>query len=139
MDKFASTQESILKVERDIEKTERKIDEVVEELKRADPADAELLQYLRKEEEYLRKDEEYLRRKMEYLRKDEEYLREEKANSTPYIAVIPVFLRLLSEGGISRPKENVLAKIKASFLAIERPLAATAILIRRKTRPAMRW
>ena len=60
---------------------------------------------------------EYLRRKVEYLRRDEEYLREEKSSSRFSIAVIPVFLRLLSEGGISRPKENVLAKIKASFAA----------------------
>jgi len=119
---FACIQESLLKVERDIAKTEREIDEVSEELKHVDPSDAERLQYLRKKEEYLRKKEEQLRNKEEYLRKEkeqlrnkEEQLREAKASSTPSIAAIPVFLRLLSEGGISRPKENVLAKIKASF------------------------
>ena len=113
-EEFACTQ-SILKVERDIAKTEREIDEVVEELKSVDPADAERLQYLRKKEEQLRKKEEQLRKKEEQLRKKEEQLREEKAGSTLSIAVIPAFLRLLSEGGISRPKERVLAKIQASF------------------------
>jgi len=103
-------QESLLKVERDIAKTEREIDEVVEDLKHVDAADAERLQYLRREKEQLR-------REKEQLRKKEEQLREEKASSTPSIAAIPVFLRLLSQGGITRPKENVVAKIQASFAA----------------------
>jgi hypothetical protein len=85
---FASIQESLLKVERDIAKTEREIDEVVEELKRVDPADVEGLQYHRRKEEYLR-------RKVEYLRRDEEYLREEKSSSRFSIAVIPVFRRII--------------------------------------------
>ena len=109
---YASIQESILKVERGIERTEREIDEICEDLKRADPADAELLLYLRKKEEQLRREEEQLRREKEQLRRKEEQLREEKASSTPSIAAIPVFLRLLSEGGISNPKEKVLAKIR---------------------------
>jgi len=109
MDKeFACMQESLLKVERDIAKTEREIEEVAEDLKRVEPADVERLQYLRNEKGYLR-------RKEEQLRREEEQLREEKANSTLSIAAIPVFLRLLSQGGINRPKENVLAKIQASF------------------------
>ena len=104
-------------MERDIAKTEREIDEVVEDLKHVDPSDAERLQYLRREKEQLRREKEQLRRKEEQLRRKEEQLREEKASSTPSIAAIPVFLRLLSEGGINRPKENVLDKIQASFAA----------------------
>ena len=52
----------LLKVERGIEKTEREMNEICEDLKRADPTDAELLLYLRKKEEQLRREKEQLRR-----------------------------------------------------------------------------
>ena len=79
--------------------------EVGLDLERTDPADAELLQYLRKEEEQLR---------------------EGKASSA--IVVIPVFHRLLSGGGNQQTPGEVLAKMRASFA---RPQAVSegAILI----------
>ena len=110
---FASIQESLLKVERDIAKTEREIDEVVEDLKRVDPADAERQQYLRKEKEQLRKEKEQLRGKEEQLRREKE-LRLQNQLETP-VSLAPQFISLLKMGHITNPNDKVIGKILTSF------------------------
>ena len=99
---------AIQKVELEIDKVEREIDEVVAQLRSVDPSDESNLQYLRKKEEQLRKKE-------EQLRKEEEQLRDKDMYSACSLASIPAFLGLLRQGGIQRPEEKVIAKIRASF------------------------
>jgi TolA-binding protein len=124
MDKeIAYTQETILKVERDIEKTEREIDEVTEELKRVDPADAERLQYLRKDKEQLRKDKEQLRTKEEQLRKKEEQLRKKEEQPEHPMAR----MRRLLQGSSFEVNDDVLSCCaRNSWLAARLTCVSTA-------------
>jgi len=65
---MASLSEAFLRVEMEIEKVEREIADVVEELRRTDSSDQSKVDFLRKKEEQLRKKEEQLRKKEEQLR-----------------------------------------------------------------------
>jgi serine/threonine protein kinase len=78
------------------------------QLRRIDPSDESNLQYCRKEKEQPRKEK-------EQLRKEKEQLRDKDLHSAGSLASIPAFLELLRKGGIQRPEEKVIAKIRASF------------------------